>query len=353
MKDQMNFTKEYAPFWENATGKMPYTLTNDYMFKAMLQQNNKALKGLVCAVENIRPEDVISVEIANPIELGQHIDAKNFFLDIRVILNDNKTINIEMQVINLGNWPERSLGYLSRSFDSLNRGAEYLDVRPVVQVCFLDFTLFEDAPEFYADYVFMNAKNHKIYSDKMKVSVVDLTQIDKATEEDKLRELDYWARLFKATTWEEIKMLATKNEYIAEAAETAYKLSAEDKIRLQCEARERYYREQSYIKKQLERLKELEAKEDAMKAHISDMEAKEETMKNHISDMKAREETMKNHISDMKAREETMKTHISEMEANMSEMEANMSKALAEKDAVIARLQEELSRMSKEIFINN
>ena len=281
---------------------------------------------LVCAVENIRPEDVLSVEITNPIELGQHIDSKNFFLDVRVVLNDRKTINLEMQVINLGNWPERSLGYLSRSFDSLNRGEEYQDTRPVVQVCFLDFTLFEDAPEFYADYVFMNAKNHKIYSDKMKVSVVDLTQIDKATEEDKLRELDYWARLFKATTWEEIKMLAMKNEYFAEAAETAYQLSAEEKIRLQCEARERYYREQSYIKKQMERLKEFEANEDVRKAHLSEMEA-------NISEMEA-------NISEMEANISEMKASMSEMEASMSEMEASMS----EKDAIIARLREELAR---------
>ena len=322
MKDLMNFTKESAPFWENATGKMPYTLTNDYLFKAMLQRSNKALKGLVCAVENIRPEDVVSVEITNPIEPGQHIDAKDFFLDVRVVLNDRKVLNIEMQVINLGNWPERSLSYLSRSFDSLNKGEEYKEVMPVVQVCFLDFTLFEDAPEFCADYVFMNAKNHKIYSDKMKVSVVDLTQIEKATEEDKLRKLDYWARLFKATTWEEIKMLAMENEYVAEAAETAYKLSAEDKIRLQCEARERYNREQSYIKKQMERLKEFEATEDVRRAHVAEMEA-------NISEMEA---------------------NMSEMEANISEMETAMSeqqKMLAEKDDIIARLEAKLAEREK------
>ena len=30
----------------------------------------------------------------------------------------------------------------------------------------------------------MNVKNHRIYSDKSKLSVVDLTQIEMATEED-------------------------------------------------------------------------------------------------------------------------------------------------------------------------
>lgn len=39
-------------------------------------------------------------------------------------------------------------------------------------------------------------------------------------------------------------MLAQKNQCIGEAAETIYQLSQEEKIRLQCEAREDYYRTQ-------------------------------------------------------------------------------------------------------------
>ena len=42
------------------------------------------------------------------------------FLDIRVVLNQNTLINLEMQVINEHNWPERSLSYLYREFDQLS-----------------------------------------------------------------------------------------------------------------------------------------------------------------------------------------------------------------------------------------
>ena len=38
--------------------------------------------------------------------------------------------------------------------------------------------------------------------------MVDLTQTELATEEDKANRIDYWARLFKAKTWEDLKMLA-------------------------------------------------------------------------------------------------------------------------------------------------
>ena len=88
----------------------------------------------------------------------------------------------------------------------------------------------------------------------MVLHVVDLTQIENATEEDRLQGIDYWAKLFKATTWEEIKMLASNNSFLTEAAETVYQLSAEDRIRLQCEAREDFYNQQRYLQQWRERL---------------------------------------------------------------------------------------------------
>ena len=48
--------------------------------------------------------------------------------------------------------------------------------------------------------------------------MVDLTQINLATDEDKSFHIDQWAALFKAKTWEEIKMLAEKNEYLNESS---------------------------------------------------------------------------------------------------------------------------------------
>ena len=114
----------------------------------------------------------------------------------------------------------------------------------VIQIGLLNFTLFPKLPEFFATYKFLNVKNHSLYSDKLQIRVLDLTHIDLATMEDKQYQLDHWASLFKAKTWEEVMMLAQKNQCIGEAAETIYQLSQEEKIRFQCEAREDYYRTQ-------------------------------------------------------------------------------------------------------------
>ena len=81
-----------------------------------------------------------------------------------------------------------------------------------------------------------------LYSDKLQLSVLDLTRIDLATTEDREFHIDYWASLFNASTWEELYMLAKNNKYIKEASETIYQLTQDEQIREQCEAREDYYR---------------------------------------------------------------------------------------------------------------
>lgn len=121
---------------------------------------------------------------------------------------------------------------------------------------------------YYPAYQLLNVKNHTLYSDKLRISVLDLTQIDLATEEDRRYQLDYWAALFKSTTWEELRMLAKDNEYIADASDTIYKLSQEERIRMECEAREDYYRRQRGIQcmldTQAEAIEQLTSEKEAL-----------------------------------------------------------------------------------------
>ncbi len=233
-------------------GDLPIPMTNDYLFRALLQRNNRVLKGLIISLLHLEEEDVESVVIENPIILGEAINDKTFILDILISLNNNTRIGLEMQVINEQNWVERSLSYLCRSFDHLEKGETYDLVCPVHQIGILNFTLFPDEPEFYANYQLLNTVTHRCYSRKLQLSVLDLTRIDLATIDDQKYKIDYWARLFKAKTWKELHMLAEKNADIKEATETVYHITQEEKIRMQCEAREDYYRRMKGIQRQFE-----------------------------------------------------------------------------------------------------
>ena len=240
----------------NFDGQLPFKLTNDYFFRAVMQENNRVLKSLVCALLHLDEKEIRDVRILNPIELGRQVGEKDFFLDINILLDNRLSVDLEMQVVNEGNWVERSQCYLCRTFDSLNKGENYANVRPAVQIGIMDYTLFPDAPEFFATYRLMNVKSHKIYSDKLRISVLDLKHIELATEEDQAYRIDHWACLFKAATWKELKALAAQNPIFTDAARTAVVLSEDEKIRLQCEAREDYYRRTGWKDEYIEKLTE-------------------------------------------------------------------------------------------------
>ncbi len=220
------------------TGKLPYTLQNDYLFKIVLQSNKDVLHSLLCSLLHLAPDEIHSIEITNTISPGVSINDKSVILDILLILNNSQIINLEMQVVNYHDWPERSLLYLCRTFNNLRKGQPYLDIMPAHHIGILDFPLEHLSLGLYNSFYMINPKNGEIYSDKFCLSVLNLSYAELATEEDKKYGLDKWAVLFKATTWEELKMLATDNAVYKTVADSIYTLTEDDMIREQCRRRE-------------------------------------------------------------------------------------------------------------------
>ncbi|SHK00935.1 Rpn family recombination-promoting nuclease/putative transposase [Hespellia stercorisuis] len=128
----------------------------------------------------------------------------------------------------------------SRTYCNLPRGGSYADILPCIHIGILNFSLFPDTADPYAEYLLSNTKTHQVYSDKFSIRVLDLTQIETGQLQKEKPELYYWAKLFIAKTWEEMQMLSEKSEGIQEAVLTLKELTEDEKIQLQCEAREMY-----------------------------------------------------------------------------------------------------------------
>lgn len=273
-------------------------MTNDYLFRALLQQNNQVLKALICALLHLDPQSVREVSVENPIELGRTYEEKELILDIKALLNGNMIINLEMQVVNEQNWKERSLYYLCRSFDHLNKGMDYSEVKPAVQIGILNFTLFEENPEFYANFYMMNEKNYQKYSDKFRIAVVDLTQIKLATEEDRAYKIDQWAQFFRSKDWGELAMLAQDNIDILAAMGTVYQLSTEKQIRQQCEAREDYYKRERDRQRRDKKADERDKKADERERMLEEREHQIEQDRQELVEGQEKLEQMKQSLAE-------------------------------------------------------
>ncbi|MBR6386305.1 MAG: PD-(D/E)XK nuclease family transposase [Ruminococcus sp.] len=74
----------------------------DFAFKEMMY-NETVRKGFLSAVLNIRDTEIKSVVMLNTNLTKVHKDEKQGILDVRLTMNDNTEIDIEMQVCSMNN----------------------------------------------------------------------------------------------------------------------------------------------------------------------------------------------------------------------------------------------------------
>ena len=282
--------------------EVEYGLTNDYMFRSVFQTSKEALKGLLSALLYIPEEEILSCEICNPIILGTAIDEKTCILDIRVVLNGNKQINLEMQMGSVENWIDRSVFYLCRMFTDMKKGLDYTQSRPSIHIGIMMKSPIPEDAAFYNEYALKNRRTGYEFTGKIALHVLDLSCLKQVPEEERNSALYYWACVFKAKTWKEVLAMTEQSESIKKAVVTLRELSEDEKIRLQCEARERYQMDwQSSMRTSREKGREegrKEGRESGRKEMIELMNrliksGRQEDMKRAIEDEEYMERLMK------------------------------------------------------------
>ena len=224
----------------NGEEKVEYGMINDYMFRAVFQTSEEALRGLLSALLYIPEEEIVSCLICNPILLGDAIDEKTCILDIRVLLNGNRQINLEMQMGSVENWTDRSVFYLCRMFADMKKGLDYTQAKPSIHIGIMMKSPVPEDAAFYNEYALKNRRTGYEFTGKIALHVLDLSCLEQVSEEERNSPLYHWACVFKAKTWKEVLAMAEQSESIKKAVVTLRELSEDEKIRLQCEARERY-----------------------------------------------------------------------------------------------------------------
>lgn len=276
-----------------------------------------ALEGLICAVLHLEPENIKEIEVCNPLEICKTIDSKNFYLDLKIKFNNDTIVNLEMQLMNRENWPERSLSYLCRSYDSLEKGEDYKNVRSAIHIGFIDFTLFPDEPEFCATYMLSNVKTHRIYTSKFKLKVVELNHAEIATDEDKYYKIDRWTRLFKSTTWEELRMCAGEDAAMQSAVKMVYEYNEEEAVRDMCRARKEAIAFEEYMKQEKERLL---AQKKALESEIEQVVVEKEQVVVEKEQAEAEKEVYRQGAENLKVEVEGMKYEMERLQKEIEEL---------------------------------
>lgn len=248
--DSLHISRQYAPINMNTDEKrmvdeaiherlnrmaqskerLNILLTNDFAFKKTFH-NKKALKGLLSALLKIPVEEIETLEFPETILTGEFRLDREGILDVKVLLNNKKKINVEIQVKKFLFWEERSIFYNCKMFiDNFEKGMHYSKLETCIHISILNFNLSE-CDGLYSEIGLINAKNGNLYSDKFSFRVLYLNRINDASDEEKQTDIYKWARLISAKDWAELEQSAACNEYMKEACDEMEKINSNKTLR--------------------------------------------------------------------------------------------------------------------------
>ncbi len=209
--------------------KLQYTFKTDTLFKMLFVQNQDLLRKLVAVLLRIPLESIQEFAVRNPDIAPEMLGEKFCRLDINMIVNGQR-IDLEVQVANEGDYPERVMYYWAREFSSsLAAGQGYSTLPRTIVISIIDFNLFS-CTEFYSFFQPLEVTRHTLLSDKMGFQFFELTKLpDDINEKDSLL---LWLSLFKANTEEELeKIRAMEVPEMEQAINAYYTITASPEFR--------------------------------------------------------------------------------------------------------------------------
>lgn len=214
----------------------------DFAFKEIMT-DEKARVGFLSAVLKLKPEDIKETQILNTNLRKEHEDDKQGILDVRLLMNNDREIDIEIQLAELQVWADRSLFYLAKIFtDQIKPGESYRVFKKCVSISILNFTLFPKEADFYSCFHIREDTRNFLYTDKMEFHVIELPKLPEELQ-DGSSDLELWAKFINAERKEVFDMLADKNPYIESAYQKLQVISQDKDKRLEYEAREKAIRD--------------------------------------------------------------------------------------------------------------
>jgi predicted transposase/invertase (TIGR01784 family) len=197
--------------------KLEYTFKNDALFKMVFVKHPDLLKRLVAELLDIRLESIRDFSITNPEMPPDALGDKFCRLDINMTV-DGQKVDLEIQVADEGDYPERSLYYWAREYSSaLSEGEEYSSLPRTIVISIVAFRLF-DCTEFHSEYQPLEVTRHTPLTDRQVLHYFELPKLPESVNADD--GLKLWLSLFNAETEEDLaKIEALEVPVMTEAIE--------------------------------------------------------------------------------------------------------------------------------------
>jgi predicted transposase/invertase (TIGR01784 family) len=231
------YRKELVYFGEAKRRKTPimaelqFKPTNDVLFKMIFVKYPELLRRSVARMLNIAYENISKFEIRNTEMPPEEVGKKFCRLDINMAV-DGRLVNLEVQVEDEHDYPERALYHWAREFSSslpAGKEGEYIKLPKTIVISILAFQQF-DCEGYYSEFRPLEVTRGELLTDKQCLMFFELPKIP--SEFDEGDELKWWLSFFNAKTEEDMaKILEKGGPIMAQAVEAYRHVSATEEFR--------------------------------------------------------------------------------------------------------------------------
>ena len=213
----------------------------DIIFKKLFtdEGNLHILQAFLSDILEIPYESINNIIVLNSEIMPENVIEKYSRMDIKMTVDGNRLINVEMQIKDEGDYRDRSLYYLSKLYgNQLKSGEDYGKLNQCISINVLNFNLFDEWTDFHSSFRMREDKHNSVLTDNFIAHYFELKKIGKNFDKNNKQEL--WLRLINAETEDELDMLQqTGVKSIQDAVVVLHKMSADEKTRELAEMREK------------------------------------------------------------------------------------------------------------------
>jgi predicted transposase/invertase (TIGR01784 family) len=200
----------------------------DYAFKQMM--NNKiALSSFLSAILKVDINDIKDIQYVDTHTLKEHENDKYVVMDVRLILQNEREIEIEMQVMNFKYWTDRVLYYNCKMLtEQAKKGDEYGEFIQCISISILNFNIFNQNqyPDYYSSYHIREDKDSRVFNNLLEFHVLELPKIPEEIIDND--DLFIWAKFLNSSEKEEMEMLSKQSIGLEEAYKELVSLNNDD-----------------------------------------------------------------------------------------------------------------------------
>ena len=161
----------------------------DYAFKKIFgsEQSHDILISFLNAMLYDGNDIIRAIEILNPYLAPRIRGIKDTYLDVKATINDNSSVIIEMQVLNIEGFEKRILYNAAKAYSNqLDIGEDYTDLEPVIALTITDFDMFPELNQMISRFIL----KEKTYLTDYSIYDIELVFIELPKFHKQLQELE-------------------------------------------------------------------------------------------------------------------------------------------------------------------